>query len=68
MEADHIDGIKIILMVIMSNIIAMIIMSGSSAICEATNPVEDVSMSAYFAWVKALPGCRHTFAPLTFFF
>ena len=66
MEADHIDDIKIILMIIMSNIIAMIIMSGSSAICEATNP-EDVSMSAYFAWVKALPGCRHTLAPLTFF-
>ena len=68
MEAEHIDDIKIILMVIMANIIALIIMSGSSAICEGTNPVEDVSMSAYFAWVKALPGCRHTLAPLTFFF
>ena len=67
MEANHIDDIKTILMVSMSNIIAMIIMSGSSAICEATNP-EDVSMSAYFAWVKALPGCRHTLAQLTFFY
>ena len=57
MEADHIDDIKTILMVTMSNIIAMIIMFGSSVICEATNP-EDVSISAYFAWVKALPGCR----------
>ena len=59
MEADHIDDIKIILMVSMSNIIAMIIMSGSSAICEATNP-EDVSMSTHFAWVKELVGCGHT--------
>ena len=66
MEADHIDDIKIILMDSMSNIIAMIIMSGSSDICEATNP-EDVSMSAYFAWVKELPGCRHTLASLTSF-
>ena len=32
MEADHIDDIKIILMVSMSNIIAMIIMSDSSDI------------------------------------
>jgi hypothetical protein len=38
MEADHIDDIKIILMDSISNIIAMIIMSGSSDICEATNP------------------------------
>ena len=53
MEADHIDDIKTILMVTMSNIIAMIIMFGSSVICEATNP-EDVSISAYFAWVKGL--------------
>ena len=65
MEADHIDDIKIILMVSASNIIAMIIMSGSSAICEATSP-EDVSISADFAWVKALPGCRHTLASLIF--
>ena len=32
MEADHIDDIKIILMVSMSNMIAMIIMSDSSDI------------------------------------
>ena len=32
MEADHMDDIKIILMVSMSNIIAMIIMSDSSDI------------------------------------
>ena len=61
MEADHIDDIKTILMVSMSNIIAMIIMSGSSDISEATSHV-DVSMSSQFAWVKALLGSRHTFA------